>query len=110
MKLIFTIFILFLCGCSMNQSLLISSNALLAADWMQTSKVARHPNEYHENNILLGRHPSTGAVNTYFASAILLNTAIYPVMPKKLRPWWYGGLTLFEAAVVSHNLSIGIGF
>jgi len=37
----------------------------VAIDWKQTSDIGNHP-ELHERNRLMGRHPSHGAINTYF--------------------------------------------
>src|SRR3990167_90446 len=36
-------------------------------DWGQTKSIARNPNKYYETNPILGKHPSAGDVDRYFA-------------------------------------------
>jgi hypothetical protein len=93
-------------GCS-NQQLLIASNTALIVDWSQTRYIIKH--DYHEHNPILGSYPSQGDVNTYFATAIILNTALYWILPEKIKPYWYGGLTALEVAVITNNATIGVG-
>jgi hypothetical protein len=84
--------------------------AVLAADWLQTREISRNPDRFYETNPVLGRHPSLSAVNAYFAAGLLAHTAVAMALPPPWRgPWQY--LTFaFEAGVVAHNASLGIGF
>jgi hypothetical protein len=79
----------------------------LLLDWGQTLNIAQHPGRFHELNPILGPHPSTGSVNTYFGLATLANLgmgALGPTPKKILR----GGLTALELANVIRNRRIGI--
>jgi hypothetical protein len=38
----------------------------LGVDWLQTRYIARHPEQWHETNPILGRHPDPVAVDAYF--------------------------------------------
>lgn len=86
----------------------IAASALLAADWLQTRYIARHPDQFFEHNPLLGRHPSIGRVNTHFLGAFLLGYT--------LTQWGYCNRSCYsvfialEGANVARNFSIGIKF
>lgn len=87
-----------------------TSNALIIADWAQTRRIADDPN-YIETNPILGENPTSGDVNRYFVSAIILHNVIGEViLPKKLRKKYYIGVSLFQGAAVTHNFSIGVKF
>jgi hypothetical protein len=106
-KCLILISILLLAGCA--ETFLFTSDIALTADWMLTRKISGHYPD-SEGNVIMGKHPSLDQVNLYFGSCILLNTAAYPFIPEKLRPLWYGGLTIFESIVVNHNISAGLRF
>lgn len=91
--------------------------AVLAADWAQTRYIAKHADEFHETNPILGKHPSTSQVDAYIAGCVLGHTLISLALPPKAeifgytinprRIWqciWIG----VEAGYVIHNVSIGI--
>ena len=81
--------------------------ALLVLDWGQTRYIARS-DQYHEVNPLLGRNPSTGDVDKYFAGSILLyNAMAYYLPPKwsKRLSYFVGGM---EVIVVGNNARIGV--
>lgn len=88
----------------------IGYTVLHMADWSQTRYIARHPKEYHEVNPVLGRHPSVGKVNTYFAVTGLANIWVSGALSPKYRKWWQYFCIGFEGGVVAHNASIGIKF
>ena len=85
-----------------------ASSALLVADWAQTRKIARNAQMYSETNSILGQHPSVGRVNTYFATALLLNYVIGRSLTSRWRTAWFVAVGSVEANVVQRNLSIGL--
>lgn len=81
---------------------------LAALDWGQTRYIAKHPDEYYERNPLLGAHPTTGRVDGYFTSSILLHWGISAMLPDKWRKYWqYTGIAV-ETGAVANNYSLGI--
>lgn len=85
-----------------HKSLLATAVTLHTLDWGQTKTIALNPDKYYETNPILGRHPSIGKVNTYFAVTAL----IVPTLAHFLPEWrseillvWVG----VEAAVTSRN-------
>ena len=97
---------------------------VLLEDWAQTYYVASHNWElkgvqYHETNVFLGKHPSKGQVNTYMALSAVGELAVSISLPEvwhvfgmdvPARNLWQGGGVVFEAVVVGHNCSVGIGW
>jgi hypothetical protein len=83
---------------------------VLALDWAQTRYIAKHPDEFHEINTILGEHPTTGRVDKYFASATLIHWGASYVLPDKYRAIWQNVSIGFEAGVVARNINLGIGF
>jgi hypothetical protein len=102
-----------------------ATSAMIAVDWMQTHQVATYPNQWSETNPILGKHPSAGKVNSYFALCEVGHAAISVVLPKNIEmpDWvkeyikinklpirniwqftWFG----IEAGTVSSNYSAGI--
>ena len=51
--------------------------AITVVDMLQTVDISRHPNQFHETNPLLGKHPLTSRVYGYFLASA---TAGYFVM------------------------------
>lgn len=88
--------------------------ALHVADWGQTLYISDHPREFHENNPILGSHPSRGEVNTYFIATGLLHPVVSYGLKKYAPPGWseaWQYVTIgIEVGAVANNLSIGIGF
>lgn len=69
-----------------NRAALVASTAALACDWHKTrTTAARDSMLYTEHNPLLGDDPSAGAVDMYFVSTIVINAAIWYVLPKRWR-------------------------
>ena len=79
-----------------------AATSLLAADWSQTHVIGRDPC-YCEDNLLLGPHPSSGRINTYFSIAVAMNLAAF-ALPERPRRIWYGAVLLTEAAFVLTNI------
>lgn len=83
--------------------------AVTAVDWGQTRYIARHPARFQETNAILGPHPSLGAVNTYFISAIALGAVIAHHLPRQQRKWFLGGIAVVEIVVTHRNYRLGVG-
>lgn len=92
----------------MTFALWLLMNLSIAADWGQTRYIAKHPDQYHEMNPILGDHPSTGDVNRYFIGSLALNNAVYFVLPDDWKPYYAGGVAAVQFGFVAHNHSIGI--
>jgi hypothetical protein len=91
--------------------------ALLVADWGQTRYIAKHPDQCNSKGCLeeegiarfwIGRHPTTGQVNNYFAASIAVNAAISYVLPPVWRHGWQYLYIGYEANTVGRNRNIGI--
>ena len=82
--------------------------ATACADWGQTLYIAGNPDEYEENNRILGSHPSRDKVNLYFPIAIGLHTAVAVALPKDYRRVWQLIWIGIETGMIVHNASIGI--
>ena len=80
-----------------------------AIDWGQTRYIATHPDEHGEQNPILGRHPSTDEVGTYFLSTALLHTGITKSLPSKYRKYWQIFTIGVEVGTVNQNMRLGIG-
>ena len=81
---------------------------LWAADYLQTSTIAKNPDRYWEANPLLTRHPSVTKVNVYFLTLALLHPAITHYLPKKHRPIWQFLSITPSTVAIAKNLSVGI--
>jgi hypothetical protein len=92
---------------ALDYGLAVGSTALLVADWSQALRVADNPRRWYEQNLLLGRHPSEGRVNTV-ASLVVVSNGGALLLPKTPRRIWYAAVTALEVFVVAHNLSLGI--
>ena len=90
-------------------SLAAAALTLSTVDWMQTRNIANHPNEFYELNPIIGKHPSTEKVNTYFISMIIVGAGIAYALPSRWRKVWLGSCTALELGVTAHNFDIGIG-
>lgn len=91
--------------------------ALLVVDWGQTRWIAKHngmtePDQYPQNagetNCVLGRYPSIGKVNNYFAASIVGHAAIAYMLPRGWREGWQYVWIGAEANQVNRNRAIGI--
>jgi len=57
---------------------------------------------------VLGKHPSLGTVNTYFAGAAILGYLALDALPSDMRSWALGAGIVLELAVTAHNNTIGL--
>ena len=81
---------------------------LTVIDWAQTRYIAKHPVEFGETNGILGKEPSVGKVNNYFATAIIGHAAISYILPPAWREGWQYVWIGIEGQKTYHNYSIGI--
>lgn len=84
------------------------AGVLLAADWLQTRQIAKHPDKFHEYNPVLGEHPSQGKVNLYFLAAAGGLMLLADFLPAEYRTGLLYGVIVVQAAAVTNNLSEGI--
>jgi hypothetical protein len=100
--------------------LIIASNVLLVVDWAQTRYGTDRPDQFEESGFaehFTGTHPTTGEVNRYNATAlVLLNTLGY-FLPERATLWgmeWnpkkslYFGATAVEGVTVYNNYEAGV--
>jgi hypothetical protein len=120
------LFLLILASCSAHAEewkaadykLLGAATALIVVDWGQTRNMTRSPlyisrcpdcqDPYYEHNPILGKSPSIGEVDKYFALAILGTVGVSYALPAKWRRYFLGGVIVLESAVVMRNHHIGL--
>lgn len=78
-------------------------------DWAQTRNIARNPDKWHEQNSILGKHPSVGKVDGYFALTGLAHVAFSYCLPSEYRKAFQYVTIGIEGGAVAHNFSIGVG-
>ena len=79
--------------------------ALHFVDYLQTRELARHCDQFRENNPILGKCPKMGKVNSYF---LLSGAGLYLASKKINNPWIARGWVAVEALSVGNNFSIGL--
>jgi hypothetical protein len=80
-----------------------------ALDWAQTHTIAANPDKYFEYNPVLGSHPKSENINTYFAATALAHYGISRyVIPHAWRAAFQTVTIIIETRSVVRNLSIGI--
>jgi hypothetical protein len=79
-------------------------------DWAQTNKIASNPDKWHENNPILGKHPSHGDVNALMGATMVLQPLIAHLLPHPYRRAWIIGTTVVKVGCVANNLGVGIGW
>jgi hypothetical protein len=101
-------------------SLIVSANVLAVMDWAQTRYIADNPDRFEETGPAadaLGKHPSRGDVNRYFAQGIIVWNAIGYFLPEsattfgmscKPKQVFYIGMAAYEGRYVVNNREIGI--
>ncbi len=77
-------------------------------DWGQTRYIAKHPEKYQENNPIIGKHPSTGAVDIYMASSALLHPIAAAYLKPKYRKWFQYITIGMSGGCVLNNVNIGV--
>lgn len=103
-------------GDDWNTSQKMIGGAALAAtfiDYGQTRWIAIHCNDrervncYGEINPLLGRHPSVGRVNTYFAIVPALEFVIADNLSSEKRTVFLSAIAGLEIGITAHNAHVG---
>lgn len=84
--------------------------ALLWADWRQTREIVARPETYWEINPVLGRHPTAGRVDNYFAAAAFGHVLVALALPPPYRAAFQWVTVGWEADVVYRNYRIGLRF
>lgn len=79
-------------------------------DWGQTSYITKNTPLYWEGvNPLLGKYPSTAAVNVWFIGTFVLHTALVHILRQEDRKILQGMSIAVSAGMVIHNrFSLGI--
>jgi len=88
----------------------VAVTSLMMVDYFQTMEIARNPDKYHENNPILGEHPSEAEVTAYFLMSYAVTSGISIMLPDNFRPWWQYLIIGVEGGAVANNFSIGLGF
>lgn len=83
--------------------------AVTVVDWAQTRYIADNPARFHETNPIMGRHPSIGRVDRYFATSILVGAVVLDALPSEYRDYALKAGLVLEVLVVSNNARIGVG-
>ena len=90
-----------------DRALAVAFTTALALDAAQTRRLARGGwRDYEETNLILGRHPSEGQVNTYTVVAGLAVLGVAAAAPKRVRPWVLGAalaVEVYALAAMSRN-------
>lgn len=83
--------------------------AATVVDWAQTRYIADNPDRFHETNPIVGRHPSIGRVDRYFATSVLVGAVVLDALPSEYRDYALKAGLVLEVLVVSNNARIGVG-
>lgn len=87
--------------------------AALYVDYRQTRTIAADTGHdpFHENNPILGSHPSPNKINGYFIAGALAHAAITYTIPKGEYRTGFQLVTLgFELGATVQNFRIGVRF
>lgn len=88
----------------------ITTAALIITDWGQTRYMAKHPDQFMENNRILGDHPTVSKVNTYFACYLVGGYFLVDWLSPTNRKIVLATIAVVEIQVTRHNKSIGVKF
>lgn len=88
------------------------TSVLIAVDWNQTLQIADECrfDIRHERNPILGKCPTHGEVNAYFATYLISNYLIARALPKDYRSAFQYIYIGHQAHTVNHNISVGLHF
>jgi hypothetical protein len=80
-----------------DRALAVAFTTALLIDAAQTRRLARGGwRDFEETNLILGKNPSEGRVNTYTAVAGLAVLGVAAAAPKRVRPWVLGAALAVE--------------
>ncbi len=82
--------------------------ALHVLNWGTTLDIADNPGRYHEMNPIMGRHPSRGRVNLYFAGTTVAHVLTSALLPKKWREYFQVGSIAVTGGCLGWDLSLGL--
>lgn len=87
----------------------VAVEGLLIADWGQTRWVAMNDStgKYHEQNPLLGEHPSVEQVDRYFIGWVILHPVVSHFLPREYREIFQSVTIFTEVVSVHQNITIG---
>ena len=81
---------------------------LMIIDWRQTLQNGSDF-RYYELNPALGKYPSKGAINTYFAVSYCIKTLTTYLLPHDWRKKFQYGMIGISVICVGRNFQIGLG-
>ena len=70
--------------------------------------VAENPDKWHEQNAILGLHPTINKVNVYFAASAVISAMILNFAPPKIQRYFLNGASIVELGAVGNNVTLGI--
>jgi hypothetical protein len=82
--------------------------AALVIDYGQTRSIMAHPERWAEANPMLGEHPSTARLNTYFTLVPLVSYFALDAIPSRHRTTALKVMTSLQLACVGRNAYLGI--
>jgi len=89
----------------------VLSTGLQILDWKMTLDIVDRENEgYWEMNPILGKHPSKGNVNTYFAISAASNILISHFLPSGWRKVWLSSRIIISGYLINRGYGIGLRF
>lgn len=95
-------------GCAnvhVNRAALVMSTAMIACDWAQTdSEAATQWSNYYEKNPIIGLTPTRGEVAAYFTAAVVLNAAVWYLLPERYRAIVPAGVSVIQMKSIAHNI------
>lgn len=111
MRKLLVLVVVVLAGCaaqmrSVNRVGLGIALAETACDWGQTSW-AMGAGGYTEENTSLGTHPSQFKLGTYMVGSMALTTAVWFLLPERVRPLAWGIPLVREGNAVRSNMGEG---
>ncbi len=78
-------------------------------DWGTTLDLThRYDESYHENNLILGEHPSVDEVNLYMGAWMIVHPLITNYLPPKARPIWQLISIGVSGGAAANNLNVGL--
>ena len=85
----------------------LALTALRVIDWGQTLDIIESP-DVHERNLMLGRNPSRGKVNTYMSTLIVAEWALAKHFSPQNRKKYQYVMIAIESLVVLSNRRLGV--
>lgn len=77
-------------------------------DYGQTLYISRHPDEYHEHSLFLGKHPSTDRVHAVMIAEGVGHVVVSAMLKEPYRTMWQTGTLGWTLYLVGRNAGLGI--